>query len=176
MIGAVICAIIGAISDVRSNRIPNWLTYGGLVLALALRAALGGWHGLGQGVAGVLFGGGIFFVFFVVHGMGAGDVKLMAAVAGWVGLHQTFRVLIATALAGGILAVFYMILYKRVGRTFRNLGALLWFHLRSGVRPHPEINLQHPEAIRVPYGLAIALGTLYVLISASNISGVIYGH
>ncbi len=176
MLGASICAIIGAISDVRSNRIPNWLTYGGLALALGLRTAWGGWHGLGQGLAGMLLGGGIFFVFFVVHGMGAGDVKLMAAVAAWVGLHQTFHVLIATAFAGGILAVYYMVFYKRLGSTFRNLGALLWFYLKSGVRPHPEINVQHPGALRVPYGLAIASGTLYVLISASNISGVIYGH
>ncbi len=176
MLGATVCAIMGAISDVRSNRIPNWLTYGGLALALVLRTALGGWRSLELGLAGMLIGGGIFFLFFIVHGMGAGDVKLMAAVAAWVGLHQAFNLLIATAFAGGILALYYMIFYKRVGSTFRNLGSLLWFHLRSGVRPHPEINLQHPEAIRVPYGLAIALGALYVLISASKISGVIYGH
>jgi len=85
-------------------------------------------------------------------------------------------VLIATALAGGVLAVVYMVFCKRVGSTFRNLGVLLRFHLRSGVQPHPELNLQGPETIRLPYGLAIAMGTLYLLISASHISGVIYGH
>ena len=176
MLGAVICAIIGAANDVRSNRIPNWLTYGGLALALAVRTATGGWHSVGQGLAGALICGGIFFLFFLVRGMGAGDVKLMAAVGAWVGLHETYRVLIAIAFAGGVLALFYMVFYKRVGTTFGNLGRLLWFHLRSGVRPHPEINIQRPETIRVPYGLAIALGTLYVLITASNTSGVIYGH
>jgi len=176
MLGAAVCAIAGAVSDVRSNRIPNWLTYGGLALALTLRAAVGGWRSLEQGVGGILLGGGVFFVFFLVRGMGAGDVKLMAAVGAWVGPHPTLSVLIATALAGGVLAVVYMVFYKRVGSTFRNLGMLLRFHLRSGVRPHPELNLQGPETIRLPYGLAIAMGTLYLLISASHISGVIYGH
>jgi len=176
MLGGAICAIIGAVGDVRSSRIPNWLTYGGLVLGLTLRAALGGWRSLEQGLAGILLGGGIFFVFFLVHGMGAGDVKLMAAVGAWVGLQGTLRVLIATALAGGVLAVVYMVFYKRVGSTFWNLGVLLRFHLRSGVRPHPELNLQGPATIRLPYGLAIAMGTLYLLISSSHILGVIYGH
>jgi len=176
MLGATVCAIAGAVSDVRSNRIPNWLTYGGLALALTLRAAVGGWRSLEQGVGGMLLGGGVFFVFFLVRGMGAGDVKLMAAVGAWVGPHPTLSVLIATALAGGVLAVVYMVIYKRVGSTLRNLGALLRFHLRAGVRPHPELNLQGPETIRLPYGLAIAMGTLYLLISESHISGVIYGH
>jgi prepilin peptidase CpaA len=176
MLGGAICAIIGAVGDVRSNRIPNWLTYGGLALALALRAAWGGWRSLEQGLLGILLGGGIFFVLFLVHGMGAGDAKLMAAVGAWVGLQGTLRVLIATALAGGVLAVVYMVFYKRVGSTFRNVGVLLRFHLTSGVRPHPELNLQGPATIRLPYGLAIAMGTLYLLISASHISGVIYGH
>ncbi len=176
MLAAAICAIIGAVSDVRSNRIPNWLTYGGLALGLVVRTATGGWHSLGQGLTGALICGGVLLLFFLVRGMGAGDVKLMAAVGAWVGLHQSFRVLIATAFAGGALALFYMVFYRRVGSTFWNLGRLLWFHVRSGVRPHPEINIQRPETIRVPYGLAIALGTIYVLITASNISGVIYGH
>jgi prepilin peptidase CpaA len=131
---------------------------------------------LEQGVGGILLGGGIFFVFFLVHGMGAGDVKMMAAVGAWVGPHGTLRVLIATALAGGVLAVVYMVFYKRVGSTFRNVFVLLRFHLLSGVRPHPELNLQAPATIRVPYGLAIAVGTLYLLISAIYTSGVIYGH
>jgi len=176
MLGATVCAIAGAVSDVRSNRIPNWLTYGGIALALSLRAAVGGWRSLEQGVGGILLGGGVFFVFFLVHGLGAGDVKLMAAVGAWVGPHSTLGVLIATALAGGVLALVYMAFYKRVGSTFRNLGALLRFHLRAGVRPHPKLNLQGPETIRLPYGLAIAMGTLYLLISESHISGVIYGH
>lgn len=175
MLGAAICAVIGAVSDMRSNRIPNWLTYGGLAVALVLRGALGGWHSLEQGVLGMLIGGGAFFLVFLVRGLGAGDVKLMAAVSAWVGVHQAGRVLFATALAGGALAILYMVYYTRVGATFRNVNTLLGFHLTRGVRPHPELNLQRPQNLRLPYGVAIALGTIYLLVSTSKISGVIYG-
>lgn len=176
MLGATICAVIGAATDVRSNRIPNWLTYGSLVAALFLRTALGGWRDLIQGLAGMALGGGVFFLLFVIRGMGAGDVKLMAAVSAWVGFHRTLTVLVATALAGGVLAVIYMVFYKQVADTIRNIGELLRFHLTSGVRSHPELNLQDPKTMRLPYGLAIAIGTLYLLISARGFSGVIYGH
>src|ERR1019366_616671 len=122
ILGAMITASIGAGSDMRSMRIPNWLTYGSLICGLALRVCLVGWHGLAQGPAGALLGGGIFFLMFLVRGMGAGDVKLIAAVSAWVGIHSTPLVLIATAIAGGILPVFYIVFYKRVGRTVQNIG------------------------------------------------------
>jgi prepilin peptidase CpaA len=173
--GAAICATLGAWSDVRTKRIPNWLTYGSIVCGLLLRACLAGWHGLGQGLAGMLLGGGIFFLFFLVRGMGAGDVKLIAAVSAWVGIQSTLPVLIATAIAGGVLALYYMIFNKRVGRTLQNLGEIARFHFTSGIKPHPELDARDPSAIQVPYGLAIAFGTIYLLISTSNISGVIYG-
>ncbi len=176
MLGGTICAIIGAVTDVRSHRIPNWLTYSGLSVALAVRGIGQGWRGLGVGLAGLLVGGGIFFLLFLVRGMGAGDVKLMAAVCAWVGFHNTLTVLIATAIAGGVLAIVYMVFFKRVIGTFKNLWTLLSFHLSSGIRPHPELNLQTSQGIRLPYGVAIALGTIYTFISMSSISGVIYGH
>jgi prepilin peptidase CpaA len=69
--------------------------------------------------------------------------------------------MLATALAGGILAVGYMIVRRRGFRTLRNLGTLFRYHLASGLAPHPEINLQNPQAIRIPYALAIAAGTFY---------------
>jgi prepilin peptidase CpaA len=94
--------------------------------------------------------------------MGAGDVKLMAAVGVWSGVHALPAVLIATALAGGILALGYMLFHKQAARTMRNLGSLLRYHFSSGLSPHPEINLENPKAIRVPYALAIAAGTFYV--------------
>lgn len=177
MLGAALCAIIGAVCDLRSSRrIPNWLTYTGLTIALIIRTVWGGWPGLKQGLWGALFGGGVFFLFFLVRGMGAGDVKLMAAVSAWVGFHGAVTVMIATAFAGGALAVIYMVFYKQVASTMRNVWELLRFHLTSGIRPHPELSLQSPNTIRLPYGLAIAIGTLYLLFSAGNIAGVIYGH
>jgi pheromone shutdown protein TraB len=54
---ALTIAIVGAIKDVRVQRIPNWLTYSGLIAALVVRLGLGGWTGLRSGLAGMLFAG-----------------------------------------------------------------------------------------------------------------------
>jgi prepilin peptidase CpaA len=165
---ALITAAIGAVQDVRARRIPNWLTYGSLSAALGLRIYWEGWHGLGQGAEGMLAGGGVFFLFFLVRGMGAGDVKLMAAVGAWVGAWPAVLVMVYTALAGFVIAVFYMVFYRRARSTLANAGELVRFHLTSGIKPHPEINLRDPAAIRVPYGLAIAAGTLFLFASTAR--------
>lgn len=156
------CASLAAAWDLRCGRIPNWLTYTAIVLGLLSRTMLGGWRGSLDGLAAGLIGGGVFLIFFLVRGMGAGDVKLMTAVGVWSGLHHLAAVMIATALAGGVLALGLIVFHKRASRTLRNLGVLFRFHVLSGLTPHPEINLQNPQALRVPYALAIAAGTIYV--------------
>ena len=163
LIGASVVAVSGAVPDVRGKRIPNLLTYGSLLSALAVRGFVIGWPGLKSGLMGVLAAGGIFYVLFLVGGMGGGDVKLMGAVGAWAGASETVTLLIATALAGGALALVYMLHYKRVRATLANTLELIRHHLTSGLRPHPILNVREPGMIRVPYGLAIALGTLYCL-------------
>jgi prepilin peptidase CpaA len=169
LLGALISAAMGAIQDARARRIPNWLTYGSLSAGLGLRIYWQGWHGLGQGVGGIFAGGGVFFLFFLLRGMGAGDVKLMAAVGAWVGAWPAVLVMVYTAFAGLGIAVLYMLFYGRVGSTFANAGELIRFHLTSGIKPHPEINLQDSAAIRIPYGLAISVGTLFLFASTAPV-------
>ena len=161
LISALIFAAVGASTDLKSGRIPNWLTYSGLIGGLAARSWLEGWMGMRLGLVGALLGGGMFFMFFLARGMGAGDVKLMAAVGCLAGEKQTATVIIATAIAGGLMAIGYMVFYKRVGRTLRNVGKLVRFRVTSGSRTHPEISLQSSGSIRLPYAVAIAAGALY---------------
>ena len=77
---ALAVAIIAAFWDIKQRRIPNWLTYPGIGLGVVLRGLLFGWKGLGSAVTGCLLVGGIMFLFYAVRAMGAGDVKLMAAI------------------------------------------------------------------------------------------------
>lgn len=161
VLGALSFATIGALWDILTRRLPNALTYGGIASGLLFRAGFAGWEGTKEALAGGLLGGGVFLLFFLVRGMGAGDVKLMTAVGCWAGLEQAFVIVLATAIAGGMLAVGYMTYYGRVGRTLRNVGTLARFHLAAGLQPHPEINLSSARAIRMPYAVAIAAGTLY---------------
>src|SRR6266404_6345311 len=117
--------MVGAIKDVRGKRIPNRLTYSGLIAALVVRTGLGGWTELRSGLAGMLFAGGIFFLLFLLGGMGGGDVKLMAAVGAWVGTAQVGILLIMSAIAGGLLATGYVLVHKRMLESLRNMVELL---------------------------------------------------
>ena len=160
LVGAVLVALMGAVIDVRSARIPNRLTYTALVAALMLRTAVLGLSGLKSGALGMLVAGGLFLLLFVLGAMGGGDMKLMAAVGAWVGSTQVMMLILTAALAGGVLAIGRMIFSKAVGPTLRNIMHLIYYRLISGLQPHPELNVQSSGAQRVPFGVAIAVGAL----------------
>lgn len=162
---ALTLAVVAAILDVRNHRIPNWLTYPGIVLGFALRGAMFGWKGLLGSVEGLFLTGGIMLVFYAVRAMGAGDVKLMAALGSIVGPSHAIVLLLATAICGGILGIVYALLRGRIGSTLKNVGSVLRFHAWAGLQAHPELNLDNPAALRMPYGLAIALGALYAFLA-----------
>jgi prepilin peptidase CpaA len=164
LIIALALAITAAVFDVQQHRIPNWLTYPGIVSGLVLRGVLFGWKGLGSAVEGFLLAGGIMLVFYMVRAMGAGDVKLMAAIGSLVGPGHAIAVLLGTAISGGVMAIVYAIYRRRMWATLRNLGSVLRFHAWAGLQAHPELNLDNPTALRMPYGLAIATGTLYAFL------------
>jgi prepilin peptidase CpaA len=165
LLAALLLALTAAVTDLKGRRIPNWLTYPGILLGFVFRGALLGWlgwkGGLATALAGCLLAGGIMFLFFMVRAMGAGDVKIMAAIGAFVGPRDAVTVLLATAICGGVLAIAYALYRRRMISTLKNVGSVLRFHAWAGVQAHPELNLDNPTALRMPYGLAIALGTLY---------------
>jgi prepilin peptidase CpaA len=122
-----------------------------------------GWPGLKSGLIGALVAGGLFFFLFLLGGMGAGDVKLMAAVSAWAGAENVINLVFAAALAGGAMAVCSMVYRKRMSATLHNVAELLRHHLTSGLKPHPELNVRDSSSMRVPFAPAIAIGTLYCL-------------
>jgi prepilin peptidase CpaA len=161
LICASALAMVGAFHDLRSRRIPNRLTLGAIAAGLVVRAASGGWLGLASAAAGAAIAGGFLLLFFLAGGLGGGDVKLMAAVGAWAGAAQVIPILLAAAIAGGVLAVFAIIAGGSVGRTLRNTAVLLRHHFAFGLQRHPQINVQESNSARVPFGIAIALGALF---------------
>ncbi len=71
----VALVLVAAFFDLRTRRIPNWLVLTGVVLAFAVRGLLYGWAGFARSAIGLLVGFGLYFVFYLVHAMGAGDAK-----------------------------------------------------------------------------------------------------
>jgi len=161
--GSLLCAGIGSVTDVRERRIPNLVTGPAIAAGLALHAICGGLRGLGDSALAGVIAGGIFLVFFLAGGMGAGDVKLMAAVGCFSGLSSLPLVVISTAIAGGVLALAIGIYNRRLGETMRNVVALLQHHGRNGLGPHPELNLSNARTLRLPFALPIAAGCLFTL-------------
>ena len=159
-------AIVAAVTDVKERRIPNRLTYPAMLLGLGLQGVAHGWRGLLLGVGGCLVFGGVFMLFHLVRGMGAGDVKLAAALGCILGPAASWQVMFATAVAGGLLAIAFMVVSGRVAETLRNTLWVVAHHAQHGFETHPVVNLDNPGAVRMPYGLAFAAGTLFWVVSS----------
>ncbi len=137
-----ISILIGAAAtaeDIWRRRISNKTSAAAFGLGLGAQTALHGWKGAGSSLAGTLVGFLVFFVFFLLGGMGAGDIKLMAGFGAVLGASQTLLAALLTAIVGALFA----------------LGFLLVRKLRSSI---PISATKGPEAI--PYAPAITLGVL----------------
>jgi len=160
---AAACAVVASVFDVRSRRIPNFITFPSILLGLALHLALGGWHQLVTSLAAGLICGFVFVVFYIAGGMGAGDVKLITAVGCIAGLSHVPYLLVLTALSGGAMAVVLALSRGRLQQTLSNVGAIAAHHSHEGLQPHPDLNLSNLDTLRLPYALAIAGGSLLTL-------------
>jgi prepilin peptidase CpaA len=156
---ATVVALIGAGTDIKSRRIPNYLTGPAILLGLILHASLDGWHGLWTSFAAALICGAIFLAFYLAGGMGAGDVKLIAAVGCIAGLSNTPYLLVITSLAGGVMGIVFAMMRGRLKQTLVNVLALASHHKDEGLKPHPNLNVLNANNLRLPYGVAIAAGS-----------------
>ncbi|MGC1869941.1 MAG: A24 family peptidase [Acidobacteriaceae bacterium] len=161
---ASLCASAGAISDARSRRIPNLLTGSSIAFGLLLHLDTGGWRQMGMAAVAGLAGAAVFFIFFVVGAMGAGDVKLMAAISVIAGFGHLSELFLAIAFTGGVFALVLAISHGRLKATLVNVASLIHHHAASGALPHPDLNLDNPQALRLPYGVPIAAGCWIVLV------------
>jgi prepilin peptidase CpaA len=151
------------VSDLRTRRIPNALTFGGAAAALAFAFASSGLTGLGISAAGWLLGATLFFPFFALRGMGAGDVKLLAAIGAWLGPWQVLWVAIFACMAGGVLAIVVSLAHGYLKTAFKNIW-LIFTHWRvSGVQPVPGLTLTDAAAPRLAYAVPVAVGLMVTL-------------
>jgi prepilin peptidase CpaA len=158
--GSLLVASCAGVLDWRSRRIPNWLTVPGLVVGLAANALARGWRGGLFSLEGAGLALGLLLPLVLLQGLGGGDWKLMGALGAWLGPEQVMLVLLAAILLCGLLAVVEMIRRGRVRETLANLWELIRGFFIFGLRPHPEINLENPAAMSLPFGVAVAAATL----------------
>lgn len=152
--------------DATVQRIPNWAVLSGAVAALALSIAPGG-IGLGSALAGLVAGFVVLLPFYLLRVMGAGDVKLLAAVGAFVGFSGVLGLALVTFVAGGVMSLAWAIRFRLVRTVFGNLRAGLFIGLgRVAAGSLPRADDLPVSTIRVPYAFAIAIGSVaYGLLS-----------
>lgn len=156
--GGVFTALLafGCVSDVQSRRLPNWVATSLAATGVAYSVATGSLtHGLLMSFAGLLLGLLIWLPFYSLHWLGAGDVKLFAAAGAWLGPTRTLEGAFIAALAGGALAVVWMLQAYGVSKT----AAMTSLAVRSPkmVTGH-RVDSKSRRAI--PYGVALAIGAM----------------
>jgi len=140
-----------------------------LLAGLLYHAFVGGWPGLGGSLLGAVFGFSVLFLFYVMGGMGGGDVKLMAAIGAWLGLPLTFWVVIISSIAAGVYALGLIARHRRFRETWVDLR-ILWYRLTAasrhlGQEDRVEAELNHAERRKncIPFAAMTAIGLLGTL-------------
>jgi len=156
----VIVLGVATFTDLRSRRIPNWLVLPFLVAGVAVSGCLQGWQGVGQSFSGLALGMLIYGFLFWMGGMGAGDVKLCAAIGAWIGPDQLFIALVVTGMAGGIMVLCWAAFGGFFKELFKGAGDLVFGWTKRGNLRDPEAVVTNPLRRKMPYAPAIAIGTL----------------
>lgn len=155
--------VAASLTDVAHQRIPNVITYPLALFGLIYNIVLAGMSGLLFSLSGILVGGGILLLFYVLGGMGAGDVKLMAAVGSILGPLGAFHAFLYAALAGGLYALVVLYRHGALRDSFRRLAPVVDGFLVVRSMPEPLI-AHHAGVPRMCYALAISLGTVLAVL------------
>lgn len=161
--------IAAAVIDMSRHRLPNVLTASAALLGIILQCWLHGWSGLLNGLAGLFTGLCLFLPFYAAHWMGAGDVKLMAAVGTFLGWPDSLLAVALTTGIGSIVALGYMAAQGGLADYGRRYGLMAKCLFCTGKVAYVPPTPGESSTLLFPYALAIALGTLATLVSAGRL-------
>jgi len=168
LVATLICASAWAVrEDLLVHRIPNRLTGSLLCAGLTLQLAFGGWSALADAALGALVGLAMLMPLYLVRAMGAGDVKLLAALGSLLGPHWTLIAGIYTLMAGAVLALGYVA-----------VGVVRAAALPAGA-PWPlrilsaRERAQQMRRERFPYAIAIVAGALAAVIERGDLQAAV---
>lgn len=150
--------IAACVDDLRRRRIANWIPASAWVSGMALQTWQQGWRGTGSALLGTVLGAGVFLVFYLLGGMGGGDVKLMAGFGALLGAKRLLEAALWTAGCGGLLALAVIavgVIRDLSGRTKSKNAAVTKAPCR-----------ERDRAETIPYAPAIAAGVWLSLVGA----------
>lgn len=153
---AIGVASIAAYLDLRYRRIPNWLTVGALAIGLLLHGYESGLQGVFSASLGAGLGLAVLLPFYVLRGVGAGDVKLLAGLGALFGPSGLIGVALLGALVGGVMSLVALAVQRRLVFAIAQLASLRLVPSSRGVK--------------LPYGVAIASGVYLSLLTPALIA------
>jgi prepilin peptidase CpaA len=164
----LIVLAVATFTDLRNRRIPNWLVVPFLLAGIVVspwrhdwngsRPGFG-WHGLGQSFEGLGLALLIYGFLFWKAGMGAGDVKLCAAIGAWIGPSQLFIAVVITAMAGGIMVLGW-IAFGFLRDQFAKACDFVLARKERDLPRKPSMAIADLLKRKMPYAPAIAVGTV----------------
>lgn len=162
VIMAVAVGVAASIDDLSRRQISNWIPCSAFAGGVILHAVEHGWRGAGSALAGAAAGASVFLVFYLLGGMGGGDVKLMAGFGALLGVKQLLEAALWTAGCGGLMAAAVI-----ATRALRNFWATK--NAAGGGKPAAERWAVQPggRTDSIPYAPAIAAGVWLSLVAAT---------
>jgi prepilin peptidase CpaA len=160
----LVCA--ASLTDLRRRRIPNWLTFPAMLIGLGLFFALGSWKGFLLGLCGGLLAPALLLLLHAGRGIGMGDLKLVAALGCLLGPALGIVAVLVSAAVGGAMAgvIVLAAMHDRV------LPAWLGRKATPAVPVTADRPAPLAGALTMPYGVAIAIGTL-ITVTATSLGG-----
>jgi prepilin peptidase CpaA len=156
---AAIVGVAAIVDDLSRRQISNWISGSAFAAGLILQTIQGGWRGAGSALLGTVTGAGVFLIFYLLGGMGGGDVKLMAGFGAVLGVKRLLEAALWTAGCGGVMAV-VVIGVSTIRGFLRSRGA--------ATVEAPEGSRSGSRAVRradsIPYAPAIAAGVWLSLV------------
>ena len=104
----LIVGVAGVLEDLTRRRISNWTSGGAVIAGLIVHLAQKGWTGAMHSLFGSAIGFAVFLIFYLLGGMGGGDVKLMAGFGALLGDAQIMPAALWAAVSGGLMAMVYL--------------------------------------------------------------------
>jgi len=151
-------AVIITYYDVRYRRIPNSFVVATLISGLAMNTTFGGMKGVLSSAGGCVLAFILMFMLHVFGAMGAGDVKLFAAIGSVTGANLVLPTFLVVILTGGVLAVVSIVRSGAVRTTMQRVVQIL-----VGLLPGwqmPKFAVPTDRSHTIPYGVAITIGSV----------------
>jgi prepilin peptidase CpaA len=174
VIALAIALLTATVTDIRNQRIYNWLTFPLILAGFATHTVFGGFAGLKFAAYGFALGFVAMAVPYFMGVMGAGDVKLMAGIGAWLGVEATLTAFLFTCIAGGIYALIVLATNREIlKRVLRNIVATFSVFMATRKFDFAPVTAENAMP-RLCYGVAIAVGTLVAMGMHAWLTGSVY--